>query len=265
MPDKPAHLGSSRRSQSPVNTLKKSMTPLKSPGMLGIGGIATANCNLLICCPISRQFINRIKAELKFGKSINSFVSVKTQANWKVCCFVEWGAQRFQTPQCVLLLKVVKEVNSCLLVYWKIAGIPDKTQFYAIFMEVFSPLTQSFFWRPCLLLLIWHFKRFLTYWRPFLPENWAVNWRIPWIISRRHLWLTRYFQDDFYYNFWLCLNSILNPWWITLFKAFHDQLIRKICDSTDFLNSFLNQTSQNQIGDTISIFGSVRGSSQLGL
>ena len=153
MPDKPALLGSSRRSQSPVNTLKKSMTPLKSPGMLDI---ATANCSLLICCPISRQFINRIKAELKFGKSINSFVSVKTQANWKVCCFVEWGAQRFQTPQCVLLLKVVKEVNSCLLVYWKIAGIPDKTQFYAIFMEVFSPLTQSFF--PS--LLIWHFKRF---------------------------------------------------------------------------------------------------------
>ena len=105
MPDKPALLGSSRRSQSPVNTLKKSMTPLKSPGMLDI---ATANCSLLICCPISRQFINRIKAELKFGKSINSFVSVKTQANWKVCCFVEWGAQRFQTPQCVLLLKVVQ-------------------------------------------------------------------------------------------------------------------------------------------------------------
>ena len=127
MPDKPAHLGSSRRSQSPVNTLKKSMTPLKSPGMLDI---ATANCSLLICCPISRQFINRIKAELKFGKSINSFVSVKTQANWKVCCFVEWGAQRFQTPQCVLLLKVVKEVNSCLLVYWKIAGIPDKTSHF---------------------------------------------------------------------------------------------------------------------------------------
>ena len=114
---------------------------------------------------------------------------------------------------------------------------------------------------PKFLLYYWFdtSNDFLTYWRPFLPENWAVNWRIPWIISRRHLWLTRYFQDDFYYNFWLCLNSILNPWWITLFKAFHDQLIRKICDSTDFLNSFLNQTSQNQIGDTISIFGSVRG------
>ena len=213
MPDKRAQLGSSLcRSQSPVNTLKKSMTPLKSPGMLGI---ATANCSLLICCPISRQFINRIKAELKFGKSINSFVSVKTQANWKVCCFVEWGAQRFQTPQCVLWLKVVKEVNSCLLVYWKIAGIPDKTQFYAIFMEVFSPLTPKVSF-----LLFWFdtSNDFLTYWRPFLLENWAVNWRIPWIISRRHLWLTRYFQDDFYYNFWLCLNSILNPWWITLLR-----------------------------------------------
>ena len=149
--------------------------------------------------------------------------------------------ERFQTPQCVLLLKVVKEVNSCLLVYWKIAGIPDKTQFYAIFMEVFSP----FYPKVSSLLLSYWFDTsndFLTYWRPFLPENWAVNWRIPWIISRRHLWLTRYFQDDFYYNFWLCLYSILNPWWITFKKAFHDQLIRKVCDSTnDFPNSWQNQ------------------------